>query len=389
MKFFSTFLFAALSALLNVTNAEYTGTDCNPLNKTTCDPDPALGTEHTWLFNSTLDSELWNMETGTIDYTSEGADFSIKTENASTLLVSNFYIFFGVMEAHVKMAKGAGIISSVILQSDDLDEIDWEWVGYNTSGVQSDFFGKGNTTTSDRGGYHAVSNADTEWHNYTSYWDKDRLEWWIDGDLVRTVNYSEPLTVYGKNYPQTPCQVKVSNWPVGVEGQSVGNLEWGGGLVNWTNVPFTMSVQKIRVQDFHTGKEYKYSGQTGTYESIEVVGYLGVDLCVIVWWLTPVDSGNSTAKTEINKKAAETLAQKWDDLGTGAHIGVYVGASVAGALIIGAFAWFCFRQRRDGRLQRALHDGQSEAELTTLAENKMRWRQSELFRQNQKYQPVP
>jgi hypothetical protein len=24
-----------------------------------------------------------------------------------------------------------------------------------------------------------------------------------------------------------------------------------------------------------------------------------------------------------------------------------------------------------------------------LAENKMRWRQSELFRQNQKYQPVP
>ena len=86
------------------------------------------------------DDTLWNMTTGDIDYTSTGADFSIKTENASTLLVSNFYIFFGVMEAHVKMARGAGIISSVILQSDDLDEIDWEWVGYNTSSVQSDFF---------------------------------------------------------------------------------------------------------------------------------------------------------------------------------------------------------------------------------------------------------
>ncbi|KAJ5238149.1 Concanavalin A-like lectin/glucanases superfamily [Penicillium chrysogenum] len=371
MRSWFSFFLLALITILGVTNvnAEYTGTDCNPLNKT-CSADPALGTEHTWLFNSTLDSELWDMRTGTLDYTSEGADFSIKTENASTLLVSNFYIFFGVMEAHVKMAKGAGIISSVVLQSDDLDEIDWEWVGYNTSGVQSNFFGKGNTTTSDRGGYHAVSNADTEFHNYTSYWDRDRLEWWIDGDLVRTVNYSEPLTVYGKNYPQTPCQVKVSNWPVGIKGQSQGNLDWGGGLVDWSDVPFTMTVSKIRVQDFSSGKEYKYTGRTGTYDSIEVV------------------SGNSTAITQINKKPAKTLSQKWDDLGQGAHIGVYCGAAVAGALLIGIFVFYCLKQRRDGRLQRALNDGEYSAELTTLEESKLRWRQSEL-RSKGSYQPVP
>ncbi|KAJ5462269.1 Concanavalin A-like lectin/glucanases superfamily [Penicillium desertorum] len=352
MRSWFSFFLLALATILGVTNvnAEYTGTDCNPLNKT-CSADPALGTEHTWLFNSTLDSELWDMRTGTLDYTSEGADFSIKTENASTLLVSNFYIFFGVMEAHVKMAKGAGIISSVILQSDDLDEIDWEWVGYNTRGVQSDFFGKGNTTTSDRGGYHAVSNADTEFHNYTSYWDKDRLEWWIDGDLVRTVNYSEPLTVYGKNYPQTPCQVKVSNWPVGIKGQSQGNLDWGGGLVDWSDVPFTMTVSKIRVQDFSSGKEYKYTGHTGTYDSIEVVR-----------------NGMISAR--------------------GAHIGVYCGAAVAGALLIGAFIFYCLKQRRDGRLQRALNDGEYSAELTTLEESKLRWRQSEL-RSKGSYQPVP
>jgi hypothetical protein len=172
--------------------------------------DPALSTEHTWLFNSTLDDKLWDMTTGAINYTSDGADFSTTAVNGSTLLQSNFYNFFGVMEAHVKMAKGVGIISSMILQSDDLDEIDWEWVGYNTSSVQSDFFGKGNTTTSDRGAFPTALNAETEFHNYTSYWDQDRLEWWIDGSLVRTVNYSEPLTIYGKNYPQTPCRVKIS-----------------------------------------------------------------------------------------------------------------------------------------------------------------------------------
>lgn len=259
------FLFVAIG--LPVTNA----TTCDPLTNTSCPADPALSTEATWWFNSTLNSKLWDMQTGTADYTSEGADFSIKTENASTLLVSNFYLFFGVMEVHAKMAKGRGIISSVILQSDDEDEIDWEWVGYNTSAVQSDFFGKGNTTTSDRGGIHPVANADTEFHNYTTYWDKDRLEWWIDGDLVRTVNYSEPLTVYGKNYPQTPCQIKISIWPVGIASSSVGNIEWGGGLVDWDDVPFTMTVQKIRAKDFSSGKEYKYEGTSGSYSSIDIV----------------------------------------------------------------------------------------------------------------------
>lgn len=268
----NTFLFT-LIAFLGLHAVAEDQTTCNPTKKT-CPADAALGTEHTWWFNSTLDDTLWDMATGTLNYTDEGAEFAIRSENASTLLQSNFYIFFGVMEVHAKMAVGRGIISSVILQSDDLDEIDWEWVGYNTSAVQSDFFGKGNITTSDRGGIHPAANADTVFHNYTTYWDKDRLEWWIDGELMRTVNYSEPLTLDGKNYPQTPCRVKISNWPVGVASQSIGNIEWGGGLVNWDDLPFIMTVQRLRVQDFHSGKEYEYDGTSGSYESINVIRYV-------------------------------------------------------------------------------------------------------------------
>ncbi|KAI9045436.1 putative extracellular glycosidase [Aspergillus affinis] len=253
-----------------------------------CYTDPALGTEHVWHFNSTLDSDLWDMQAGKPTYTKDGADFSIASKGYSILLVSNFYIFFGVMEAHVKMAKGAGIISSVILQSDDLDEIDWEWVGYNTSSVQSDFFCKGNTATSDRGAFHAVDNADTEYHNYTSYWAQDRLEWWIDGSLVRTVNFSDPLAAYGKNYPQSPCQVK-------------------------SQTPFTMSVQKIRVQDFQAGKEYTYSDQTGSYESIKVIS----------------PNTNSTAVKNINKSPPQSLSDKWNHLSKGTHIGIFIAAAAS------------------------------------------------------------
>jgi hypothetical protein len=39
----------------------------------------------------------------------------------------------------MKAAPGAGIVSSFVMQSDDLDEIDWEWIGSDTAQVQSKF----------------------------------------------------------------------------------------------------------------------------------------------------------------------------------------------------------------------------------------------------------
>lgn len=34
-------------------------------------------------------------------------------------------------------APGTGVVSSAILESDDLDEIDWEWLGGEPANVQS------------------------------------------------------------------------------------------------------------------------------------------------------------------------------------------------------------------------------------------------------------
>ncbi|KAJ5623212.1 hypothetical protein N7490_011817 [Penicillium lividum] len=350
--------FALAAVALAGYAAAQTSSSCDPLNAT-CAADAALGTEHTWWFNSTLDSTIWNMTDGSITYTDEGAEFSLDTNGSSLLLQSNFYIFFGVVESWVKMAKGPGIISSVVLESDDLDEIDWEWIGYNTSEVATDFFGKGNTTSYDRGTTAYVENADTEFHNYTTYWNHDKLEWYVDGTLIRTLLYTDSLALEGKNYPQTPCQVKIGIWPSGEESESEGTIEWGGGLVNWTNAPFTMTVQKVRVQDFHTGKEYKYGNHSGDWQSIEVI------------------SGNSTTVTELNKKPKETLAEKWADLGTGAHVGVYVGAGVAGAAIVGAFVWWCIRQRSKGRLEHALDDTKYADQRTEMLDHQNNWRQSE------------
>lgn len=40
----------------------------------------------------------------------------------------------------MKAAPGAGIVSSFVMESDALDEIDWEWIGSDTARAQSKFF---------------------------------------------------------------------------------------------------------------------------------------------------------------------------------------------------------------------------------------------------------
>lgn len=50
----------------------------------------------------------------------------------------------------MRCASGTGIISSIVLESDDLDEVDWEFIGGNSTSVETNYFGKGNTTSYDR-----------------------------------------------------------------------------------------------------------------------------------------------------------------------------------------------------------------------------------------------
>lgn len=262
------FLFSLALLLASFTSVfAQTFTDCNPTEES-CPPAPALGTSHEWYFNKTLDENLWNVTNGELKYTSEGAEFTIEKKLESPTLQSNFYIFFGIVEAHLKVSHGRGIVSSVVLQSDDLDEIDWEWVGYDMNAVQTNFYGKG-VEDYENGDEHKVENADSEFHNYTTHWTEEKLEWWIDGNLVRTLTYEDADG--GDSYPQSPSNVRFGIWPAGDEDNRQGTIDWAGGVVDYEAGPYTMVVQKVNVHDFHTGKEYVYTDRSGSYESIEVV----------------------------------------------------------------------------------------------------------------------
>jgi beta-glucanase (GH16 family) len=135
--------------------------------------------------------------------------------------------------------------------------------------VQSNYFGKGNTTTYDRAIYHQLAFApQDDFHNYTVNWSKDKMEWIIDGNVVRTLMYGDANG--GKNYPQSPVQLYLGSWAAGDKRNNQNTIEWAQGETNYKDSPYNMYVKHVYMQDASTGSKYTYGDKSGSYESIQV-----------------------------------------------------------------------------------------------------------------------
>ncbi|KEQ76103.1 concanavalin A-like lectin/glucanase [Aureobasidium namibiae CBS 147.97] len=249
-----------------------TYTTCNPMEKT-CPNDVGLDSASFACDFTKGKSALasWSAATGTsLTYDgSKGAQFVINGKNQAPTISSDFYIFFGRVDVTMQAAPGVGIVSSMVLQSEDLDEIDWEWLGGDTTQAQTNYFGKGNTTSYDRGTYQSVSSPQTTMHTYTFDWTKDKVDWLIDGVIVRTLKYAD--AVGGENFPQTPMRLKLGNWIAGDPATNAkGTIEWAGGETDFSQAPFTMYVKSVSVTNYNPAGAYQWTDKTGSYESIKL-----------------------------------------------------------------------------------------------------------------------
>jgi beta-glucanase (GH16 family) len=325
--------------------AAQTTTSCQPLNTTGCPADPALGTSHLWNFNMTPNGNLWTNYGGPVDYDAEnGATFTISQEGDSPTIRTAFYFFFGRTEVVLKAAPGQGIVSSMMWLSDDLDEVDWEFLGTNTTFAFSNYFGKGRQIYTN-GGDHPVSSPQDDFHNYTTIWTKESLEWWIDGNLVRTLLPSQANDT--NNYPQTPMRMSLGIWAGGSPNEPEGVIEWAGGKTDFSKGPYNMYVKSVYVEDATSGKDYTYGDHSGTWQSIKVA------------------DGNSTALETIttpDSSGSESISQKWNNMSSGAHIAVYAGAGAGAALLFGTMLFYCIRQRRIGARTAKMEAEKAEAD---------------------------
>ncbi|KAG6363801.1 hypothetical protein INS49_008904 [Diaporthe citri] len=263
---------AVVLAASTLTSAQ-TFSACNPTKKSGCPADPAIGSKQTIDFTKG-ENDFFTAATGTaVNYDpSLGAVFSINKETEAPTFTSTGYIFFGRVDVVARASVGTGIVTSFVLQSDDLDEIDWEWLGGDTTQVQTNYFSKGDTTTYDRGGFSGVGNPQAEFHTYTIDWTAEKLDWIIDGTVVRTLKYADAKG--GAGYPQTPMQIKLGTWVAGRKDAPEGTVQWAGGYTDFAQAPFNGYYKSVTVQDYMNGAKsagsYVYGDQTGTYQSIKI-----------------------------------------------------------------------------------------------------------------------
>ncbi|KAL8934433.1 MAG: hypothetical protein Q9211_005229 [Gyalolechia sp. 1 TL-2023] len=339
-------------AALTAPAAAQTWTSCNPLNTTDCPTNTALSTNHTYDFIASSAGSTWNTTAGSIKYGSSGAQFTINTRGDAPTIQSKFYLFFGELEVWMKAATGNGVVSSIVLQSDDLDEVDWELLGGNATHVQSNYFGKGNITSYDRAVWHPINDPQENFHNYTTRWTKDQIEWFIDGASIRVLKYGDANG--GKNFPQTPMNVRLGIWAGGDADNNNYTVEWAGGETDYSHGPYTMYIKSARVTDFSSGSEYSYGDMTGSWESIKI------------------KPGNSTIEKELNAPPPMTPSQRWNQLSPAAKIGVGSGAGVSAVALLALAGFYCVRARKAGRKERALADADFEREAREMTAYRQR-----------------
>ncbi|KAF2017522.1 glycoside hydrolase family 16 protein [Aaosphaeria arxii CBS 175.79] len=335
---------AAASAFLPTTVLAQTFTKCNALNETGCPNMPALGGNATFNFNDTLYNKIWTKQNqGKVDWSEKGARFTIERRGDSPMIQSKFYMLFGRLEVVMKAAPGQGIVSSAILQSEVLDEIDWEFLGSNNTHVLTNYFGKGNTTDYTRGKDYKMAPPQEEFHNYTIDWTKERIQWWVDGNMLRELKPEEALN--GFNYPQTPMNIRLGAWSGGdVENNHIETVKWAGGETDFSKAPFTMTVQTVYAHDYTTAKEYSWENMdaSGSWEKVKVI------------------EGKSELLQEYQKPSG--VRNRWAALSKGAQIAII--ASIIGfVVIVAAIVLFYFiKQRRAGAREYKAHLAEADKE---------------------------
>ncbi|ORY66211.1 glycoside hydrolase family 16 protein [Pseudomassariella vexata] len=258
---------AAAAALLLTQAAAQTYSSCNP-TQGTCPANTALGmTINVDFTQGAVNS--FTSSGGDPTYGSDGVTFTVAKSGDAPQLASVFYIMFGRVEFSMKAAPGAGIVSSFVLQSDDLDEIDLEWLGADNDEVQTNYFGKGITGSYNRGQFNPAANSQGEFITYILEWTSEQIVWTVGDTVVRTLAYGDAES---GQYPQTPMQIKFGAWAGGDSSNAQGTIEWARGPTDYSQGPFSMVMRSLSVTDYSTGSSYSYGDTSGSWESIVAEG---------------------------------------------------------------------------------------------------------------------
>lgn len=171
---------------------------------------------------------------GYIDSYDDALLIQMPNGTTGTVVSSTKYLWYGKVGATIKSSRDDGVVTAFITFSDVEDEIDFEFVGYNLTNPQTNFYAMGILNYSNAAN-SSTTNTFSNWHYYQIDWDEDELSWLIDGETVRTLKREDTWnsTTERYDYPQTPSRIEFSLWPGGDSSNGLGTIEWAGGEISW------------------------------------------------------------------------------------------------------------------------------------------------------------
>ncbi|PMB66327.1 putative glycosidase crf1 [Beauveria bassiana] len=258
------------AATLALAVSAQTSTTCSPL-KQDCPADPAVGKKSIRCdFTKGACDAFEHIAGKEVTYDARGAVSAVDAPMQAPTLQSQRTIFFGRLEVEMKAAPGKGIITSIVLLSGDLDEIDIEAVGSDTARIQSNTFSRGDSTRHDLLGYLPVADTTAAaGHTYTVDWTTERIEFAVDGVVQRTLRRAD----IPDRYPESPMRVKLGAWVAGYEGNAPGTIAWAGGVADFSRGAAEAVFGRVTVTDYAGGSAaterdvVEYSTQTSGGDS--------------------------------------------------------------------------------------------------------------------------
>ncbi|KAJ5609767.1 glycosidase crf2 [Penicillium herquei] len=296
-----------------------------------CAPMPVCESKsYTWdnLDNSVLNTKYLG-NASAADWTYSGYP---KTENGSllmtmpkesvgTLFANNHYLWYGSVSGKIKSSRGKGVVTAFILLSDVKDEIDYEWVGADLTGVQTNYYWQGVLDWHNSANV-SVSGDDTfdDWHTYEINWQPDQLQWIVDGNVMRTLNKADTYNETSKQYqyPQSPSRLQMSIWPAGQASNAPGTIAWAGGEIDWDSEDIqndgyyyaTVGQIDIVCADIPSGasvtgnNSYVYTSTSGMESDVEVTSNSTVLGSLGATGLDPTLGANSTSSSSSSSSSA-------------------------------------------------------------------------------------
>nr|AAQ09257.1 lichenase [Anaeromyces sp. W-98] len=116
------------------------------------------------------------------------------------------YYGFGMYQVNMKPIKNPGVVSSFFTYTGPSDgtkwdEIDIEFLGYDTTKVQFNYYTNG--VGNHEHVHYLGFDASQGFHTYGFFWSRNSITWYVDGTAVYTA-YS--------NIPDTPGKIMMNAW---------------------------------------------------------------------------------------------------------------------------------------------------------------------------------